>query len=88
MHRPFLRWRVPAVLRGFTLVELLVALAVMALLALLGWRAGRYGAYPRAHPCALTGPCGAKPHWRSGADLDALQPLEHQRAGGMGRCCA
>ena len=82
MHRSFLRWRVPAALRGFTLVELLVALAVMALLALLGWRGldgmVRTHEHTRARSQAHAVLQTALAQW--GADLDALQPLEHTSA--------
>jgi len=68
--------------RGFTLVELLAALAVMALLALLSWRGldgmlrAREATHARDQQQALLQTVLAQ--WN--ADLDALLPLEHTQA--------
>lgn len=77
------RWpRAAAAARGFTLVELLVALAVMALLALLGWRGldgmVRTHEHTRARAQAHAVLQTSLAQWS--ADLDALQPLEHTLA--------
>ena len=61
---------------GFTLVELLVAVAVMALLSLMAWRAidgmAQTQAVTREHSAALTTLQAAVGQWV--ADLDAVQP--------------
>lgn len=62
--------------RGFTLVELLVAIAVMAVLSLMSWRAidgmGRTQAYTRERADAQAELQGALGQWV--ADLDAVLP--------------
>lgn len=61
--------------RGFTLVEVLVAIAVLALLALMSWRGidgmARTQAHARAHVDALARVQSALGQWV--ADLDAMQ---------------
>ncbi len=65
--------------RGFTLVELLVALFVMALLALASWRGldgmVRAQEHTRARADELLALQAVLAQWS--ADLDALLPLEH-----------
>lgn len=66
----------PQAARGFTLVELLVAIAVMAVLSLMSWRAidgmSRTQAFTRERADAQAELHGALGQWV--ADLDAVQP--------------
>ncbi len=66
----------PQAARGFTLVELLVAIAVMAVLSLMSWRAidgmSRTQAYTRERADAQAELQGALGQWV--ADLDAVVP--------------
>ena len=68
--------------RGFTLVELLVAIAVLALLALVSWRGldamVRAQHQTREHADAVATLQTVLDQW--GADLDAVQTLEHASA--------
>jgi len=68
--------------RGFTLVELLVAIAVMAVLSLMSWRAidgmGRTQAHTRERADAQTELQGALGQWA--ADLDAVLPQTNLNA--------
>ena len=65
--------------RGFTLVELLLAIAIMGLLAILSWRGldGMVRAQEgtRQHADEMLVLQAALGQW--GADLDALQPIAH-----------
>ena len=68
--------------RGFTLVELLVAIAVLALLAIVSWRGldamVRAQHQTREHADAVATLQTVLDQW--GADLDAIQTLEHTSA--------
>ena len=68
--------------RGFTLVELLVAIAVLALLAIVSWRGldamVRAQHQTREHADAIATMQTVLDQW--GADLDAAQTLEHTSA--------
>lgn len=68
--------------RGFTLVELLVALAIMALVAILGWRGldgmTRAQAQTRAHTDAVLTLQAGLSQWS--ADLDAMLRLQDHEA--------
>lgn len=81
---PWLRWRggapvstTPMAWRGFTLVELLLAIAVMSLLAILSWRGldGMVRAQDgtRQHADEMLVLQAALGQW--GTDLDALMPM-------------
>lgn len=76
IHRPRLH------ARGFTLVELLVALVAMALMALMGWRGldsmMRSQQYTQAHTDAHAVMQTALAQWS--ADLDGLMALENTQA--------
>ena len=67
---------------GFTLVELLVAIAVLALLAIVSWRGldgmVRAQQQTREHADAVATLQTVLDQW--GADLDAIQTLEHTSA--------
>ena len=70
--------KAPVSTRGFTLVELLVAIAVMAVLSLMSWRAidgmSRTQAYTRDRADAQAELQGALGQWV--ADLDAVLPQD------------
>jgi general secretion pathway protein J len=74
--------RSPPQARGFTLVELLVALVAMALMALMGWRGLdsmlRSQQYTQAHTDAHAVLQTALAQWN--ADLDGLMTLENTQA--------
>ncbi|MBS7777642.1 prepilin-type N-terminal cleavage/methylation domain-containing protein [Acidovorax sp. CCYZU-2555] len=74
--------RSPSQARGFTLVELLVALVAMALMALMGWRGldsmVRSQQYTQAHTDAHAVLQTALAQWN--ADLDGLMTLENTQA--------
>ncbi len=76
------RARVRAPVRGFTLVELLVALAVMAMMAVMGWSAldsmQHTNARTQAHSDAVLTLDAALTQWS--ADLDALAEHPTTRA--------